>query len=290
MKGTASFLRATSGVQGGPWKLEAAGETFSAGAAVGDWDYQFPVHVTRALEVDLAELVAATGHGPDAQFVGVLTWRSSGSGLGGSSERVELTEGLNHLSLKLEGEDLGGSLSVTSLVMVESPGSAPLVLAARRPGALMWQESATFHLEGTGDRLPTRALSFAESGEGPSGAAWVVHVHEGDLDELASMQVALVLNRDHPLIGEALQTGQFPDHVPAALTLEIERRLVDHALDREDLDPSAPYEEGSFGELLLAAFNRNFAGGRPMAEVRALRQLDRGVFDAEIQASTRYLA
>ncbi|WP_088817439.1 hypothetical protein [Kytococcus aerolatus] len=206
------------------------------------------------------------------------------------SESVPAVDGVVHLQLDLEGAVLGGTLTVESVVILDLPDPGH-PLAATAAGVVVWREQTSYTLEGDGNRLQTQQLSFSEQGLGLPAAAWRLHVEEeAGLDDLAGAQVFLYLNSDHPRLTSLLE-GDAPDPLLlSALRLEMERRLVEAALDRfEELETRSTYDEGSFGEALDRALKRNFPGQSP-AEIAAQRDRDRGWFEMTLQARTRFLA
>lgn len=282
-------LMASRSVHSGPWRLTTASREHPPGAEVMGWDPELDVTVTKHLEVDRDALLAEVGQHPDAVVEAVLLWHATGSGLRGAGPRVLVHGDVIEVNVELAGGDLGGTL-VTEVVLLLASPSPNSPLGASEEGAALWREHTQFHLEGDGSRLQTQELSFAEEGIGPAGAAWVIRVEEAEFDELAGAQVTLQLNRDHPAVAAKLLGEDVDEVLLESLKLEVERRLVEHALDREDeLDESVDYDEGSFGELMVRAVRRNFPG-QTITQVARLRRMDRGEFEMTLQANTRYLA
>ncbi len=287
--GVVGHLTLLDEVHEGPWSLVAVDVEHAAGSDVAGWDPEVDVEVRRSLEVDLATALDSLGQGANAVLEVALIWHASGSGMRGASDPKPLVSGVTDLTLALEGAQLGGRLRVECVVMlgVADPQSP---LAATQPGAVLWKDHADFHLEGDGSLLQTHSVAFAEGGHGPAEAAWRLMIEDATMDELAGAQVTLLLNSDHPTLGTMLEGEQVDSPVLALLQLEMERRLVEHALDkRKDLDEGREYDEGSFGELLLRAVRRNFPS-LSLEEVHRLRQNDRGDFETRLQAAGRFLA
>lgn len=281
-------FRTLSTVHAGPWALQIAGRESEDGADVAGWDPELGIRVSRQLEVDMAAVLEEIDHGPAARLDALIVWHASGSGLRGAGTPVPLANGVVELAVDLPGAELGGVLSVESAVILRR-ADALSELAARDEGTVLWRDSTRYQLEGDGSRLQTRTVPFSEHGGYPKGALWCWQIVEADYDDLAAPQVTLFLNTEHAVIDRLVSAEMLDPMLVALLRMDVERQLVEHALDRDDeLDMSRSFDEASFGELLKQAVDRNFPG-RTIGELRDLRHYDRGAFEATFQETTRFM-
>ncbi|WP_264064732.1 hypothetical protein, partial [Mycolicibacterium hippocampi] len=104
------------------------------------------------------------------------------------------------VEIKLEGRQLGGRLTLETLLVLTHPKPAS-VLAPQHPGSILWRETHWTDLEGAGAQFPTDTVDFAQAGR-DARAGWELHIELGDLDASFMSAARLTLNSGHPAIAK----------------------------------------------------------------------------------------
>ncbi|RAG83790.1 hypothetical protein DN069_20335 [Streptacidiphilus pinicola] len=222
--------------------------------ALPDWDYTTDIAMSRVVQVDLAELREDCGLPADAGLrLSVRYWPSTSLIKHAAFREILPMRGDKvacEIQVVAEGLDLGGELTIETLLELASdlPYSDPFV--ATRAGSILWSDQARMHLEGSAGLLPVAPVSFREAGL-PPGAAWYVSMDGGDWQQAAMGSLLVLLNEDNPEIRRALEAEKkdAPGDLWGLLEVDIVCDLIGRALDDEAFldEPAASHEDNGQG-------------------------------------------
>ena len=286
------FLRpGRNRIDPGPWFVGIGNEQPLENPDVIDhWDYFTDLKVVRTVHVDLPGMLADCGLDAGSSVSAAITWQSSWTGLRGSSVPVPLEDGENILDLKLEGENLGGRLTLDTRLTL-SHAVEPLPRAPRRVGSTLWSDVTSVALEGTGARFPIVPVSFEEAGlAGGRPGAWYLSIDSTDLAASSNGSLRLYLNSSHPVVKEMLSNPSSPgaQALENFIHYDVARQLVVQALLHQDLDDGDVYDPDSLGEMFLALLRTLFPD-RDMRSLRGEFETFPGELEAELQGRMRLL-
>ena len=281
-----SYLRPDDDAVQASWLLRVGGREVT-GPAVEGWDYSARVHVRFTCRVDLEALLDATGLEDDAQIRLLLRWRSTASGIRGVSDGSPIRGGESSDDIDLDGEELGGDLLIDAVLILDSAGGNPSVLAPHRPGSILWSQRKRLELEGDRERFPVELISFRRAGlRGPKGA-WNLKWDSLDLEHAVGSALRLQMNLDNPTSRAAARA---PDDPKNALTIsvlrwDISRQLIVTALDDKENFHTLDWPERSLGAALATRIRTVFPG-LSLDECRVLRRMHPEDFETSLQAAT----
>lgn len=172
---------------------------------LAQWTPNSNVQISFVVDLDLVAILEECGiyqlksaiFSPLGLTIG---WKSTLSGLHGSSPVEVVTDGLNQISYELDGSLLGGDLIVTLyLILREDNFQLPGGPVPRRAGSRLWESTLTIPLEGDGSQMPTSAFDFGAARFSPQEAMWKIDI-ENDLQLHVTSAIRLKLNSGHPRI------------------------------------------------------------------------------------------
>lgn len=186
------------------------------------------------------------------------------------------------VEMTARGADLGGHLTVETLVELAADIDTDQPFSPRRAGSLLWNDQVRVQLEGAGGLLPTAPVSFIEAGL-PHGAAWYVSMDGGDWQQAAMGSLLVLLNTDNPAIRRALETeDETASLLWDTLGVDIVTDLVGRALDDEafdeDQDPAEIEGDLTISGLVRALVRTYLArpNETPALAIKRLRDERRG--------------
>ncbi|MEU6120938.1 hypothetical protein [Streptomyces sp. NPDC047123] len=284
---------APSCVRADAWQLVLDGVTTDLPESLDFWDYRMDIELSRTVHVDLPAARAGAGLDAGAVLTVAAVWTASGSNLRGPVQRVPLTGDevrTVNLHAVLPGAQLGGVLSLeTVLVLSRSTGTgAPF--APRRAGSLLWDDAVSLRLQGDAPLFPMTVIDFAQTSF-RDGAAW--HLQLGsDLNAAAMGSMLLLVNERAEEVSTAFAHAARPgpvDRVVLSMVYsDCARIMMEHALLKEEFVDEAGFSEDSLGATLVSLFHRLFPG-RTIQDLRQLRHNSPSLFASELQAATRIL-
>lgn len=228
-----------------------------------DWNDSTDVVVSFELEVDWAELTKGCGFSSDPapEFSCSLFWKSTGSGLHGSSFPQPIRDGINALSCDLPGALLGEELLLKPTIFLErNPDPRRFRVSATRKSSRIWQTAIKVRLEGTGSQFPVSKVDFRDLGLEPADALWKLEISE-NLEAHFSNAVRLYLNTSHPRANEYLKDPNSKNQAEFGnfLRADVSAQLLafTYNSDLEDLRRTAE-EPGTLAEGLLEVHNTYF--------------------------------
>lgn len=264
----------------------SSGIEVSGGQAIPDWDYFTNLSVHWPTTVDLSGLLDDCTLTADARILGLVTWHASGTGMRGMGPTSVLSTGENLFTADVPGDEAGGVLHLGLRVVLAETDQHAGPLAPRRPGSILWQTTTRVVLEGAGSRFPVVQLSFAKAGIADGRRAlWYLNCGN-DLEASDTGSLRLYLNTDHPAVQSMISSPSGDDSKVLAELIrgDLARQMVLHALNHDDLDLDAGYEQGTLGDMLVNLLRRCFPT-RTLHDLRGDRDTDAGEFEARIQAA-----
>lgn len=280
----------TDVVRAGPWSRVAADGTEELPQELTDWDYDTVLAVSRPVQVDGLRARELSGLSPDAEVALSVRWSSSSSALRGRAWRRELParDGLElTIDFELEGDELGGVLELTTVLVLLAPGADDGRAAARRPGSVLWSDQFSVLLQGDAVLFPLAVADFHELPY-PSKAGWYLDVGD-DLEAAALGSILLLANERRDVVVKALAGAGAPTEadrrILSAVRTDVQRTLVERAIVSEDFAEDQEYPVGSLGALLGAVVRATF----PSYSLEALRReraSEPALFTTRIQDAT----
>lgn len=279
----------SSAIKAEEWQLVVDDESVPLPEAVGDWDYQMNLELQRTVHVDLPGIRAGAGLPDDALLTLAGIWTATGSNLRGALERVPLTGGgvqEVHLRGRLSGTDLGGLLTLDTVLVLSRIGSTALPFAPHRAGSLLWGDQAALRLQGDAPQFPVSIVDFAHTSF-PEKAAW--HLQIGARLEAAAMgSLLLLVNERNGMVVEAFKNAARPRPLDRAVLSTVyadcARVMLEHAFSHEEFDDDVEFADDSLGATLLNLFHRTFPGGT-IRDLRMRRDHSPNLFATELQSA-----
>lgn len=231
------------------------------------WDYESPVTCHFSINIDKEQILQESGLSDHADKLGdrpligiVLSWFSTKTKLRGSSTPRPLSTGINELTLKIDGQLLGGSLIVNATIaLLDNITHSSPSLAPRTRGTILWSsDKVVLPLEGSGPRLAMSPINFKKAGINPSDALWLVQISE-HLDAPASSAIRILINTSNPITMKMLENPNTPES--NNWQKEIETELLTLLINRgasQMETTTVKYEEGSLGETISVLINALF--------------------------------
>ncbi|MFE0175666.1 hypothetical protein ACFWZ2_25425 [Streptomyces sp. NPDC059002] len=280
-------------VRAEPWQLVIDGAATELPESLDFWDYRMDVELSRTVYVDLPAARAGAGLTDGAVLTLAAIWTASGSNLRGPVQRVPLTgDGVRTVDLHatLSGAQLGGVLSLETVLALSRTTGPSAPFAPRRSGSLLWADNAALRLQGDAPLFPMTVIDFAHTSF-RNGAAW--HLQLGsDLNAAAMGSMLLLVNEKAEEVSTAFARAARPgpvDRVVLSMVYsDCARIMVEHALLKEEFVDDADFPEDSLGATLVNLFHRLFPG-RTIQDLRQLRQNSPSHFGSELQAATHIL-
>jgi len=214
--------------------------------------------------------------------------------LNDSQDKVELP-----IVVEVPGSDMAGTLKIRTCIVVRSPGVNSNLLAAERPGTILWEHLTQVMLEGDGPRMPIALVDFSSLRNVAERAAWWIKINLNDLDAPYVNAIRVFVNRRWSGAAEMIATGSAHPASPLFLGLlhcELQRTMVTQSLQSEEFiarasfPPGSPEEgtafpEDSIGAALLKTIRWVF----PDEEIEQLRErleYEPSAVEADIQSKT----
>jgi hypothetical protein len=273
-------------VRAGAWLLRR-GEAFApVPPMLPDWDCTTDLTLRREVVVDRDAVADQTGLPADVELEVVVQWRVSDSLLSGVAFRRSLTEGSTGVDVEftLPGRELGGTLTLSTSLLLRSDGPVTDGPIARHAGSVLWRDPVKrIRLAGEASRLPVTKVDFKAHGLDEN-APWFVQI-VGSPESPAMGAVQLLLNTRRDDVLELLESRT--EHevaaraVRSALYAAVGRALIEHAiaLSDDELTDDAEYDDDALGAVLLAQLRLRFRG-RTLSDLRALRENEPARFSA----------
>lgn len=205
---------------------------------VPHWDYQTTLELAAPVSVSRSEVAAGCHLAWDSGLAVLVMAKSSRTNAEVLARRLDVPMADNFdlaVDLRLPGAELGGRLTLSTLVVVTEP--RPLDrLAPQQPGSIIWQTSHWTDLEGIGTQFPTDTVDFRSAGLG-SHAGWQFRIDLSDPEARFMSSTRLTLNSGNPQIKQMLAGTKDPgtDQLLRTLRWDVTRQMVYAALDSDDV-------------------------------------------------------
>lgn len=234
------------------------------------WDYETPISSSVNISVDLNRMLREAGLVSDQDPAGylppklgtALTWFSSATKLRGASPLMELKDGINELSISLEGQYLGGSLSLTAVIALLEDTNLPKErIVPRSFGTIIWtSDELLLPLEGDGARFTMTPIDFKKSGVQPSDAMWMVRLSDR-LEAPVSTGVRVLINTSNSITEKMLENSSTPEAEfwQKELETDVMTLMINHGVSLMDAgDFESDFEQGTLGESIRALIDSFF--------------------------------
>ena len=279
----------------GPWSRPAADGREPLPEALADWDYGTTLILHRAVTVDGARARTLAGLAENAAVDLSVQWHASSSALRGRAWRcaVPAVDAFQAaIAFDLPGADLGGSLELTTSLVLRTPAAGSSAAAPRRPGSVLWSDRHRVLLQGDNTLFPIATADFHDLPY-PTGAGWYLHMDE-DLEGAALGSILLLVNERHEVVMRALAAAATPSEadrrVLSVLRTDVLRVLVERALTDEDFTDDIDHPAGSLGSLLTHVLRNTFPAMFTLEALRRERRTSPALFSSRIQETTELLA
>ncbi|QDQ96342.1 hypothetical protein [Tomitella fengzijianii] len=274
------------------WLVTAAGRTYEGPIALPGWDYNTDLAIARDVRIDLSKLREQSGLPTDAALLLAVVWESSGSHQRSRCFREKLPglDGIANLQVDahLRGEDLGGTLTLRTAIVLAEQVSTPEPFTAHLPGSELWSEEFRIVLEDDAPLFPVAMVDFAVT-TFPLGTPWSVSVGSNP-DSAAMGSLMLYINESIDAVAHAFRNAGDPTTADAVLLsaahADVTRVLIEHALSIEELDSSIDYPEGSIGRMLQGVMHRIFPD-EDYKSIRRRRDSQPAMFADEVHDAVR---
>lgn len=242
----------------GEWLLKSINGDAPLPKEVPHWDYQTVLELAAPVSVDRRAVIEACRLDFDSGLAVLVMARSNHTNAEIMAARLDvpMTDRFDlAVDITLKGADLGGRLTLETLLVVTSP--RPLDrLAPQHPGSIIWRTTTWTDLEGVGTQFPTDTLDFAAVGLDPE-AGWQFKLDLTDPDSRFMSAARLTLNSGHPAIQRLLNGAkdEGTEQLLRTLHWDVTRQMVQAALSCEDVigldvDPEATTTAGVLRNLL----------------------------------------
>jgi len=253
----------TTAVKHGGWYLRAPDGINSAlPKDIPHWDYQTTLELTATLSVDRDTVTQACQLDRDSVLNVVVLATSDHTRIQIPAARVEvpLTSPVDlPIEVRLHGSDLGGRLTLETVLVAVSP-KPDGALSPARPGSILWRERHWTNLEGVGSQFPTESVDFKASGRDER-AGWELRIDLSDPDARFMSAVRLIMNSGHPSIAKLLrgELGEDTEQLLRTVHWDVTRQMVYTAIRSDDvaaleLDPEALSVAGVLRNLVAVVF------------------------------------
>lgn len=261
---------------------------------IEDWDPAVNIDAEIVLEVDLEAILSDCNFASDARLRLVTGWRSSGTMLRDSGQMVDLQPSNTNRPLKLcievDGINLARDVILFAALILVNAGSTDKPLAPKIPGAVLWKTEQRVILDETALRFPTEIAAFSERDWPiPTHSAWYLQWDSNDLSQSIFGDVRLYLNKDHPVVLQALSGQQTnTEIVQNFIFFDLARTLLLGALSNSHFVANpASYPQGTIGAVIHNILKAQF----PNQSVKKLEKMtkDTSLFNAYLQARLNFL-
>lgn len=285
---------ATDGVRADPWLLADSGSVLAA--RIEHWDPDLILRLDRRITVDVDSVLSETGVESADRLALAAAWRSDRTRLRGAGMSVPLRgrqgETAVSLSVDIPGQLAGGSVEIRTVLVLTTEGRGADPIVARRPGSILWSDSAAVALEGAAARFPVAILNFAEIPGLADDAPWALEWSPRDLDQPVLGALRLLVNGAVPAVVKAVSGGDDPECevIASMVRFDVARALVHGALSQEDFVLGAgEFEPDSVGRMLQDLLEQYWGGVGVETLARRLTEMPHR-FESELQAKAGLLA
>jgi hypothetical protein len=287
------YIRPSHGIETGAWQIRVPDGVEPLPRELPYWDYNTDLRLTRTVVFDTVGILTQCGLADDAVFRVAAIWRSTGSGLRTLADLHIIGRDPSgpvpiELDVALKGTDVGGVVTLSTQLLIETPGSTLDPTAPRRPGSVLWSDESSVRLQGDAARFPMDLVDFRNE-VFPDQAGWHLKIGR-ELHAAAMGSILLLINSENAALAQAVARAANPRHVDrivlSALYADVTRSMIEHALVQPEFNDQADYVDESLGEVLRNLCRRIFPGVA-IAELRQRRENSPNLFATDIQGAIR---
>lgn len=242
----------------GLWLLRSSDGDIALPREVPHWDYQTKLELAAPVSVDRRAVTEACHLDFSSGLAVLVMAKSSHTNTEILASRLDLPMADTFdlaVELQLEGADLGGRMTLSTLLVVTEPKPQDR-LAPQSPGSIIWRVSHWTDLEGSGTQFPTDTVDFGSAGM-DADAGWQFRIDVSDPEARFMSAARLTLNSGNAgvlrLLAGAKDAGT--EQLLRTLNWDVTRQMVYAALDSDDvvgleIDPDATSVSGVLRNLL----------------------------------------
>jgi len=273
------FATVRTSVTASPWlTVNSGSDVVALGDRSESWDPAVDVAAERIITIDFKTLRAETGLDIGSRVRLAVGWFCERTRTREVAEYADLrlsqseAEVKRALRVNLPGSSLAHAVELETRLVLVSAASESHAVAARMPGAVLWQHTHHLLLEGSGSRFPMEWADFSSSVYSDD-AAWALDWDPHDLEGSTYGSVRLLLNHRHERVAALLRERPPSDAARVlwdALRFDIARQLITGALENETfIENPAMYPDGTLGATLRRMLSTYF----PHDSVKTLKAL-----------------
>lgn len=273
------------------WTIATDDDHIELPDALADWDYRMNLALRRSLTVDLDLLRQSTGLPDRAEFAVAVIWTATGSGLKSAAHRVPLIgDGRRTVDLvaDLHGTQLGGLLTIDTVLVLSEYCADASPTAPRRAGSVLWSDQHVVRLQGDAPQFPMAVIDFSKTAF-PEDAGWYMQI-SGDLDSATMGALLLLINERKRGLVDALQNAGKPKPIHrtllSAVYADVARTMVAHALREPEFSMEKRYHDESLGATLQGLVSTLFPE-RGIEDLRRRSDENPNLFSTELQHAVR---
>jgi len=272
-----------------PWMVLQRGESVPLVSPVEDWVSGTDLSLSRGVVVDL-DLLRKQCRLPEGSVLGlVVSWRSDASKIQRHVFTRTLDDSRNEVQVTLLGTEIGGTLRISTAVVLLEDVIDPVPGAPHRRGAILSRDIFSVTLEGEGSMFPMAVIDFSRRTYDDR-ASWFVETST-DLGANFSSAFQVMINERDKLLIKAIEAEK-PTREQQALMDELSSGVMQvvlelaYALKVNGELGIEEYGDGSVGQVLRGLVDQT--GDLDLGDLRDPSQIARR--QAQFQAMARGLA
>lgn len=236
-----------------PWTLVDKGESVPLMSPVEDWVTGTDLPISRGVVVDTV-LLREQCRLPEACSLGlVVSWRSDATKIQRHVFTRRVTEARNEIQVTLSGNEIGGTVQITTAVVLLEDVPHSALGAPHHRGSILVQDTVGVTLEGEGSMFPMAVIDFRQRAYDER-ASWFVETST-DLDANFSSTYQVMINELDKALIKAIEAEK-PTREQQVLLDDLSSGVMQVVLELAyalratgDLG-SGPYGDGSVGQVL----------------------------------------
>lgn len=236
-----------------PWRFLDRGESLPLVSPIDDWATGTDLILSRGVIVDAVSIRDQCRLPVDTRLALVVSWRSDASKIQCHLLTRRLEESRNDVEVTLPGNRIGGTVDISTAIIVLDDVAEPIPGAPRHRGAILAQDRVSITLEGEGSMFPMAVIDFARRTYDDR-ASWFVETSTDLSANFSSTFQVLINEQDRALI-KAIEAEK-PTREQQALLDELSAGVMQVVLELAYTLKSAgelrpeEYGDGSVGQVL----------------------------------------
>lgn len=272
------------------WFFSRNGSSEALPEELDAWDFQTVLSLQADIKIDRSLILAQCRLGKESQFRVVVKAKSDSTkadmlvlnAVAPADADVSIP-----LRLDLPGAELGGRLTLTTFVLVDTSISLD-PLSPHQRGSILWKHSAHIYLQGIGAQFPTDAEDFRSSRPDIPDALWQLDADISDPDASFANAVRLSMNTSQPAVQRLLQGIPTPENkqLQHLLDIDVTRQLAVLAVQSNDvMDREPDHEDPSVAAVLRCLLQQLWPQIPDPHVLRKLWDTEPSKFEAHVQST-----